>query len=154
MSYRWYIITLIEQLMFFEYLLKLRASGKIHFNFQEILQELQVSENGAKSGLYRLKTEYQPYGSIPAEQLVPIIMKHLNAKYYVALLSAVTYFGAAHQKPARFQVISNIRIKHSLEFGKVIIDLIYKYSLDNLPTKNFIVSTGLFKGCKPRTYCN
>jgi hypothetical protein len=70
------------------------------------------------------------------------MMKHLQAVYYVALLSAASYFGAAHQKSARFQVISNKRIKHSLKFGQVAIELIYKDSLTNLPTQDFTVSTG------------
>ena len=53
-------------------------------------------------GLYvMLPPEHQPYGSIPAEELVPIIMKHLNVDYYVGLLSAGLFYGATHQKPAR-----------------------------------------------------
>ncbi len=152
--------------MFSEYIDKLRMSGRRSFTFEEVIQELRVSNDGAKSGLYRLKRgnkiispikglyvivppEHQPYGSIPAEELVPIIMRHLGAEYYVALLSAATYFGAAHQKPARFQVISNRRIKHSLEFGQVAIELIYKDSLEGLPTKDFVVNTGYLKVAIP-----
>lgn len=152
--------------MFGEYLDTLRMSGKRHFTFQGIIHDLQISENSAKCGLYRLKKankiitplkglyvivppEHRPYGSIPAEDLVPIIMKHLNADYYVGLLSAGLFFGATHQKPARFQVISSERIKHSLEFGDVVIELIYKNSLDGLPTKDFVVSTGYLKVATP-----
>lgn len=47
-----------------------------------------------------LPPEYQSYGSIPAEELVPIIMQHIQADYYVALLSAGLFYGATHQKPA------------------------------------------------------
>lgn len=152
--------------MFAEYLEKLRASGKRYFTTEKLIKDLGISDVAARSGLYRLKKdtklispisglyvivppEYKPYGSIPAEKLVPIIMKHLQAEYYVALLSAANYFGAAHQKSARFQVISNKRIKHSLEFGQVAIELIYKDSLTNLPTQDFIVSTGYLKVATP-----
>lgn len=72
-----------------------------------------------------------------------------HAEYYVALLSAAAYFGATHQKPARFQVISNKRIKHSLAFGQVVIELIYKDSLSYLPTQDFIVSSGYLKVATP-----
>jgi predicted transcriptional regulator of viral defense system len=149
-----------------KYLDKLRMYGKRHFTFQEIIQDLHISENAAKSALFRLKKnnkiitpikglyvilppEDQPYGSIPAQELVPIIMKHLNVDYYVGLLSAGLFYGASHQKPARFQVISNKRIKHPLKFGDVEIELIYKNSLEGLPTKDFVVSTGYLKVATP-----
>ena len=152
--------------MFFEYLDTLRMSGRRNFTFQGIMHDLQISEASAKSGLYRLKKankiitpikglyvivppEHQPYGSIPAEELVPIIMKHLNADYYVGLLSAGLFFGATHQKPARFQVITNKRIKHSLAFGDIVIELVYKKSLDGLPTQDFVVATGYLKVSTP-----
>lgn len=152
--------------MFLEYLDKLRMYGKMHFTFREIIQDLHISENAAKTGLFRLKKankiitpikglyvivppEHQPYGSIPAEELVPIIMKHLNVDYYVGLLSAGLFYGATHQKPARFQVITNKRIKHPLKFGDVVIELVYKNSLDGLPTKDFVVNTGYLKVATP-----
>lgn len=152
--------------MFAAYLEKLHSMGRRYFTSQRMIEDLKISNAAARSRLYRLKKEgrlispisglyvivppeHRPYGSIPADELVPIIMKHLNAKYYVALLSAAAFFGAAHQKPARFQVISNKRIKHSLEFGQVAIELICKKSLDNLPTKDFVVSTGYLKVASP-----
>lgn len=166
MSYKCHISTSTGHAMFSAYLDKLRISGKRHFTFENILLDLDISNDSANSGLYRLKKnnkiispikglyvivppEHQPYGSIPAEELVPIIMKHLNAQYYVALLSAATYFGAAHQKPAQFQIISNKRIKHALVFGQVAIELIYKKSLANLPMQDFIVSTGYLHVATP-----
>ena len=152
--------------MFLEYLNSLRASGRQHFTSEQIRSELQLSDSAAKSGLYRLKKskkiisplsglyvivppECQPYGSIPAEELVLIMMQHLHADYYVGLLSAGIFFGATHQKPARFQVVTNKRIKHSLEFGDVAIELVYKNSLKYLPTQNFTASTGYLKVSTP-----
>jgi predicted transcriptional regulator of viral defense system len=76
-------------------------------------------------------------------------MKHLNIDYYVALLSAGLFHGATHQKPARFQVISDKRIKHPSIFGDVEIDYIYKKSVLELPTLDFTVSTGYLKVAPP-----
>ncbi|MCC8369186.1 MAG: type IV toxin-antitoxin system AbiEi family antitoxin [Rickettsia endosymbiont of Oxypoda opaca] len=152
--------------MYYEYVENLRSFGKRYFTSEEIRKELNISGNAAKAGLYRLKKdgklisplsglyvivppENRSYGSIPAEELVPIIMRYLGAEYYVGLLSAAAYFGAAHQKSARFQVISNKRIKHSLKFGRIIIELVYKASLANLPTQGFVVSTGYLKVATP-----
>jgi AbiEi antitoxin C-terminal domain len=69
-------------------------------------------------------------------------MKYLEAEYYVSLLSGAEFHGAAHQKPARFQIVTNKRIKHPLEFGQVKIEIVYKKDLTNLPIQDFTVSTG------------
>jgi len=152
--------------MFARYLEKLRSTGRRYFTSQEIIKDLSLSEDAARSGLYRLKRdeklispisglyvivppEHKSYGSIPADELIPIMMKHLDAKYYVALLSAAAFYGAAHQKPMVFQIVTNRRIKHSLKFGQVHIQLIYKKSLADLPTKDFIVSSGYLKVATP-----
>ena len=66
-----------------------------------------------------------------------------------ALLTAAQYHGAAHQKPAVFQVITNKQIWRKLEFGQVRIDCLYKKSLKNLPTQNFTVNTGYLKVSSP-----
>ncbi len=159
-------MTLLGHIMFFEYLEKLRSTGRTYFTSQEIIKDLGLSDSAARSGLYRLKKagklispinglyvivppEHKAYGSIPAEELIPIMMKHLDAKYYVALLSAAAFYGAAHQKPMVFQIVTDRRIKHSLTFGQVHIQLIYKKSLADLPTKDFIVSSGYLKVATP-----
>lgn len=152
--------------MFNEYIEKLRSGGKRGFTSKEIMQDLNISTGAARAGLYRLKKsgklispisglyvivppEHKSYGSIPAEELIPIMMKHIAAEYYVALLSAAGFYGAAHQKPMVFQVITNRRIKHSLKFGQVYIKLIYKKSLSGLPIKDFVVSSGYLKVATP-----
>ena len=152
--------------MFIEYLEKLRSGGKRCFTSQEIVQTLNLSYGAARAGLSRLKRdgklispvnglyvivppEHKSYGSIPAEELIPIMMKYLDAEYYVALLSAAGFYGASHQKPMVFQVVTNRRIKHSLTFGQVHIKLIHKKSLTDLPIKDFVVSTGYLKVATP-----
>jgi len=148
------------------YINNLRSLGNRCFTFKQVLNDLKVSIDSAKAGLYRLKKdgklitpakglyvivppEHQPYGSIPAEDLVPILMNYFKAEYYVSLLSAAQYYGASHQKPGCFQVISNKRIKHNLEFGQVKIKLIYKTSITGLPVKDIAVSTGYLKIATP-----
>jgi predicted transcriptional regulator of viral defense system len=166
MSYKWRNAPLLGHDMYYKYIENLRSSGKRYFTSKEIKRDLNLSDVAARSGLYRLKRdgrvisplsglyvfvppESRSFGSIPAEELIPILMKHLGAEYYVGLLSSAAYFGATHQKPARCQVISNRRIKHSLRFGQVVIELIYKHSLSNLPTQDFVVNTGYLKVATP-----
>lgn len=152
--------------MFIEYLDHLRSQGKRYFTFQQAIDDLNISVNSLKSGLYRLKNEgklitpskglyvivppeHQPYGSIPAEELVPILMKYLKIDYYVSLLSAATFYGAAHQKPACFQIVTNKRIKRPLKFGQVKLEFIYKKSLSDLPLQDVAVTTGYLKVASP-----
>ena len=149
-----------------QYIKKIRSEGKRHFTIDDVLQRFSVSRNYARVALHRLlqsrdlisplrglyvivPPEHQPYGSIPAEELVPILMKYLDAEYYVSILSAAQFYGATHQKPAKFQVISNKRIKRLLSFGEVEIEFIYKKSLLNLPTREFVVSSGYLKVATP-----
>lgn len=148
------------------YIKEVRKDGRRCFTIREILERFKVSCNYARVAIHRLlrrgdvispargfyvivPPEHQSYGSIPAEELVPLLMKYLNTDYYVALLSAAAFHGATHQKPARFQVISSKRIHHPLVFGEVEIELIYKKSLDNLPIQDFAVSTGYLKIATP-----
>jgi predicted transcriptional regulator of viral defense system len=148
------------------YIKEIRKNGRRSFTISDILERFQISRNYAKVALHRLlqsgdvispvqglyvivPPEHQSYGSIPAAELVPILMKYLNADYYVGLLSAAAFYGATHQKPAKFQIISSKRIKHFLSFGQVEIDLIYKKSLLNLPTQDFVVNTGYLKVATP-----
>ena len=96
-------MSLLGHRMFIEYLEKLRSGGKRYFTSQEIMQTLKVSYGAARAGLSRLKRagklispvnglyvivppEHKSYGSIPAEELIPIMMKCLvKVSSYVSL---------------------------------------------------------------------
>ena len=148
------------------YIKDIRKDGKRCFTTLDIVEQFHVSNSHARVALHRLlKTgdlisparglyviippEHQPHGSIPPQELVPLVMQYLGVHYYVALLSAGLFHGATHQKPARFQVISDKRIKHPSAFGNVEIDYIYKKSVLELPTQDFTVSTGYLKVATP-----
>jgi predicted transcriptional regulator of viral defense system len=148
------------------YIKDIRKDGKRCFTTLDIVEQFHVSNSHARVALHRLlKTgdlisparglyvivppEHQPHGSIPPQELVPLVMQYLGANYYVALLSAGLFHGATHQKPARFQVISDKRIKHPSTFGDVKIDYIYKKSLLEFPTQDFTMSTGYLKVATP-----
>jgi predicted transcriptional regulator of viral defense system len=151
---------------FVEYIKSVRASGKQYFTTEQALADLNVSKNSLLSGLYRLKKEgdvispaqglyvivppeHQNFGCIPAEELLPILMKHLDIQYYAGLLTAALYHGASHQKPQVFQIVTSKTIRRKLMFGKVCIDCTYKKSLQNLPVQDFVVKSGYLKVSSP-----
>ena len=148
------------------YIKEIRKSGQRYFTLQQLMEDQSVSKNAALNAIYRclrhgelisparglyviVPPEHQPHGSIPAEELVPLVMKYLGVNYYVAFLTAGLFHGATHQKPAKFQVISDKRIKHPSTFGDVEIDFIYKKSVLSLPTQDFTVNTGYLKVATP-----
>lgn len=148
------------------YIKEIRKNGQRCFTLKQLMADKSLSKNAALNAIYRLKghgelisparglyvivpPEYQSYGSIPAEELIPLVMQYLGINYYVALLTAGLFHGAAHQKPAKFQVISDKRIKHPSIFGDVEIDFIYKKSVIGLPIQNFTVNTGYLKVAIP-----
>ncbi len=148
------------------YIKEIRRDGKRCFTIRDVIQRFGISNSYARVALHRLlkagdlisparglyvivPPEHQPHGSIPPQELVPLVMQYLDAHYYVALLSAGLFYGATHQKPARFQVITDKRIKHPSSFGDVEIDYIYKKSVLELPTQDFTVSTGYLKVATP-----
>ena len=59
-------------------------------------------------------------------------MKFLGKEYYVALLSAATLQGAAHQQPMEFFVITNSRILRDKQKDDVKINFVTK---KNIPIK-------------------
>ena len=150
---------------FNDYIKSIRSSGHLSFVTDEAIEKLKISNNAFNCGMYKLKKkgeivspaknlyiivppEYQSLACLPAEELIPILMKHWDLEYYVCLLSAALYHGASHQKPQVFQVMTSKQLKPLL-CGKVKIEFIYKKSLENLPMQKLTVKTGYLKVAMP-----
>lgn len=57
-------------------------------------------------GFYVIVTpEHRKLGCLPANQFIPSLMAHLEQTYYVGILTAAEYYGAAHHHPQTFQVV-------------------------------------------------
>lgn len=105
-----------------DYIARLASSGRYHFNSSDAQDALNVSADAAKLALNRLAKqglvaspargfyvivppEYQSLGCLPADQFIPALMKKLGQSYYMGLLSAAQYHGAAHHRPQEAQVM-------------------------------------------------
>lgn len=101
----------------------LLALGRPYFTRQEALSVVELNETQYKFQIYRLSKkkiikkvikdfyiiitpEYRSQGSLPAHWFIDALMKHKGQPYYVGLLSAASFYGATHQQPMRFQVIT------------------------------------------------
>lgn len=106
-----------------DYLIKIRSHGRFAFTLAEVKSQFDISDKALNQNLYRLKAkkkiaqvrkgfyaiitpEYSSYGMPPPSIFIDDLMKSLNKKYYVGLLSAAALHGAAHQQPMEFFVIT------------------------------------------------
>ncbi|MGY6520249.1 MAG: type IV toxin-antitoxin system AbiEi family antitoxin domain-containing protein [Mongoliitalea sp.] len=100
-----------------------RSNGKYSFTTGGLHIKLNISENALKKALQRLKNqelvvmvrkgfyvivppEYRAKGIIPTSLYINDLMKFLNRDYYVGLLNAAAYHGAAHQQPQNYSIIT------------------------------------------------
>jgi len=113
-----YILTWIE---------KLQSRGKIAFSYNEVITDFpEKSENAIIQSLSRLSKrgrvvpiykgfyliippEYYAREILPPILFIDYLMEFLAKPYYVGLLSAAALYGAAHQQPQEFFVITNTK---------------------------------------------
>lgn len=105
-----------------DYISRLASAGRYHFISRDTQEALGVSADAAKLALNRLSKqgliaspargfyvivppEYRSLGCLPADQFIPMLMKKLGQPYYMGLLSAAQYHGAAHHRPQEAQVM-------------------------------------------------
>lgn len=134
-------------------LVELAARGQYHFTSSEFRSTLGVSATAANQALWRLAKrgeiaspgrgfyvvvppEYRVLGCLPADQFIPALMDHRGMPYYVGLLSAAQYHGAAHHRPQVFQVMVE-KSRRSIRCGAVQVDFIARAGLASVPMTTF-----------------
>ncbi|GAB3366173.1 type IV toxin-antitoxin system AbiEi family antitoxin [Arachidicoccus ginsenosidivorans] len=143
-----------------------RANGKYSFTTEGLHNQLGVSENALKKTLQRLKNqesvvmlrrgfyvivppEYRARGIIPTSLYVNDLMKFLNRDYYVGLLNAAAYHGAAHQQPQNYSIITEGIALRPIKNDKVDIYFYIKKSWNNKDIIKKKVDTGYINISSP-----
>lgn len=143
-----------------------RANGKYSFTTDELHTKLDVSENALKKTLQRIKNqgsvvavrrgfyvivtpEYRAKGIIPASFYVNDLMKFLNRDYYVGLLNAAAYHGAAHQQPQNYSIITEGIALRSIKSDLVEIHFYIKKSWNKKDIFKKKVDTGYINISSP-----
>ena len=136
-----------------EFLDDLTAQGQMCFTAKQANEALGVSEIAARAAIRRLKhkgeiaqpmqgfyvivpPEYRILGCRPAEHFINELMEHINAPYYVGLLSAAQYHGAAHHRPQQYQVVTNQK-RRPIICGRVKIVFITKKDIKDVPIQKY-----------------
>lgn len=133
-----------------QYISQLQGLGQYWFLQSELQKALELSSNAMTKALGRLAKkkrvcrirgdfyvivplEYQASGCLPPEWFIDAFMQYLKLDYYVALLTAASFEGAAHQQIMEFQVITDGKVR-VITAGNQRITFYYK---KQLPT-NFL----------------
>jgi predicted transcriptional regulator of viral defense system len=136
----------------------LAVGGRYTFSTDDAVAALGGSPVAARAALRRLAAkgriaqpfrgfhvivppEYRRLGSLPPEQFIPQLMDRLREKYYVALLSAAQYHGAAHQRPQRFQV-AVAKNRSKIVCGAVEVEFVARKEIPRVPTVSFNTPRG------------
>ena len=131
----------------------LAAHGRYHFTSSELHSALGVSKAAVRQALSRLASkgeiaspargfyvivppEYKRLGCLPADQFIPALMDQRNIRYYVGLLSAAQYHGAAHHRPQEFQVVVE-RNRPAIVCGAVRVVFVARRNLAAVPVERF-----------------
>ncbi|MFT4553736.1 MAG: putative transcriptional regulator of viral defense system [Chlamydiales bacterium] len=148
-----------------KYLDKLVSIGRHSFTLKELEGGLGISKASIAVSLNRLKKageivslargyyiiiplEYRSLGCLPAAQFIPDLMKHLDIPYYVCLLSAGEFYGAAHQRPQVFQVMIPY-IRKNLDVGKIRVRFYMNKYLEQCPVRQLNTERGYLKVSTP-----
>jgi predicted transcriptional regulator of viral defense system len=99
--------------------------GKNSFTQEEVMKQFpSMNVSNIRNALYRLSKkgtiqsvwhgfyviispEYGFKGVVPPTEYIDQLMKYLGREYYVGLLNAAAFHGAAHQQPQTFSVVVN-----------------------------------------------
>ncbi len=98
------------------------ARGKVYFTTEGLEKFTGKSDNALKQVLIRLRKKngiatpisgfhliippkYKKLKCLPADEFIDHLMSYLGEPYYVGLLSAAMFHGAAHQAPQKFFVM-------------------------------------------------
>lgn len=122
---------------------EIRATGKYSFSLLEAKKEFKISEKALNQALFRLKNknkispirkgfyaiitpEYSKQGMLPPHLFIDDLMQSLEKKYYVGMFSAAALYGAAHQQPMEYYVITEKPALRNIKTPKLSINFFIK----------------------------
>jgi predicted transcriptional regulator of viral defense system len=144
---------------------QLQSQGRCTFIKSEAMNVLGISKNAFKVAAWRLTKkkrlahpkhnfyvivpfEYKTLGCPPAAWFIDDLMKHLQLPYYVGLLTAAAMYGAAHQQPQVFQVVTS-RSVSPVKVGRITINFVCNKLIAKTPIEKRNTPTGYMNVASP-----
>lgn len=126
-----------------DFINKIRSKGRYSFTWIEAKNQFDISDKALNQALYRLKAkkmiaqirkgfyaiitpEYSNRGMLPVNLFVDDMMKALNKRYYVGLLSAAALHGASHQQPMEYFIVTEKPALRNIKNKKLKINFFVK----------------------------
>jgi predicted transcriptional regulator of viral defense system len=131
------------------YLNEIRTQGRYAFAWNELKEQFNnLTDKALNQNLYRLKSkgkvaqirkgfyaiippEYSIQGMLPVYLFIDDLMKSLNRRYYVGLISAAALHGAAHQQPMESFIIIEKPALRDIKNQKIKINFYVKKNWDD-----------------------
>ncbi len=131
-----------------EWIEKRQSSGIYHFSRDEALSELKIKPNSFIKTCIRMQSKRRlakPYrgffvivppehaaaGIVPVEWFIDALMKYIGGSYYIGLLSAAVYHGAAHQRPETYHIVTSRPGTRRISCGNLVIRFFRKKHPEN-----------------------
>jgi predicted transcriptional regulator of viral defense system len=144
---------------------RFQESGRYTFVREEALRELNINAENLKKAAKRLTAkgriavprrgfyvivplEYRVAGAPPPSWFIDQLMMHLERSYYVGLLSAAALYGAAHQQPQEYQVITD-RPQRLMNIGRSRIRFLAKKNIGRTSVEKHKTETGSIRVSTP-----
>ncbi len=145
----------------------LQSIGKYSFSLDMLYADLPNYTNvGCKRALNRLSSkgkvisiyksyyliippEYSSRGILPPTQFMDALMKYLNRQYYISLLNAAGFYGASHQQPQEYFVVTNFPVMLTTKRKGLKINYIGKKEISNNLLETKKTETGYVKISNP-----
>ena len=135
-----------------------QAEGLYFFTREEAIKSLKMTEEAFRKAASRLakKTrivrirsgffvvvplEYRAAGVLPAEWFIADLMAYLEQPYYVGVLTAAALYGAAHQQPQQFQVVTTAP-QRGIQKKNLALRFFFKTNFDATPVTQMKVQNG------------
>lgn len=136
----------------------LQKKGRLYFTKEEAIKTVKFSETAFKQAIFRhsqkgkiiritngfyviVPLEYQSGKGLPPSLYIDSLMRYHKMPYYVALLSAATYYGATHQAVHEFEVMTTKPLR-PIAIGKTRIKFFTKKRVKDSIIEKLNVSTG------------
>ncbi|MCC6837051.1 MAG: hypothetical protein IT234_00815 [Bacteroidia bacterium] len=143
------------------------SEGKISFSLRQAIEAFpKLSEIAVKSSLKRLSVkgnvisiykgyyliippQYASRGILSPTMFLDAFMKFLKRPYYVGLLNAAAFYGAAHQQPQEFFVLTNFPVLRPTVKKGIKVNYISKSKILDEYLQNRKTETGYLKISSP-----
>ncbi len=169
-QYIWQKITSMskqEEITLSQWIENLQSRGRYAFSLDLLAKELPAyTEVAARSALNRLTAkgriisiyrgyfliippQYSAKGILPPALFLDGLMKNLDRPYYLALLNAAGFYGASHQQPQEFFVVTNFPVLRTTQRKGLKINYLSKKTIPETLLESKKTEAGYLKVSNP-----